>query len=72
MIKYYANLGGNSSVRAYEIFSSSINVQFSDGRWCKYSCTKAGRTHVEDMKTLAERGIGLCSYIQRNARFLYD
>ena len=68
----YSNLGGNSSVRAYEILPSAINVQFMDGRWYSYSYSKAGRMHVENMKTLANRGQGLCSYIQHNVKYLYD
>ena len=27
----YANLGGNSDVRAYEIFDDGIRVRFNDG-----------------------------------------
>ena len=72
MICIYKNLGGNSSVRAYEIMPTSIRVQFDGGKWYSYSYSKAGRMHVENMKTLAQRGIGLCSYIQRQAKYLYD
>lgn len=72
MINIYKNLGGNSSIRAYEITPTSINVQFNNGKWYSYSCSKAGRYHVETMKTLADKGIGLCSYIQRYAKYLYD
>lgn len=72
MINVYSNLGGNSSVRAYEILPTAIRVQFNDGRWYSYSYSKAGRNHVENMKRLANEGIGLCSYIQRQAKYLYD
>ena len=72
MITIYKNIGGNSGVRAYEITPTSIRVQFKEGKWYVYSYSKAGRFHVKNMKTLAERGIGLNSYIQRNARYLYD
>lgn len=72
MINVYSNLGGNSSVRAYEILPTAIRVQFKDGRWYSYSYAKAGRMHVENMKRLAGDGIGLCSYIQRQVKYLYD
>lgn len=72
MVYFYSNLGGNSSVKAYEILPSSIKVQFNDGRWYSYSYNKAGITHVENMKRLASNGVGLCSYIQRNVKYLYD
>lgn len=72
MITIYKNLGGNSGVRAYEIMPTSIRVQFKEGKWYVYSYSKAGFSHVENMKMLAERGIGLCSYIQRNVKYLYD
>ena len=72
MICIYKNLGGNSAVRAYEIMLTSIRVQFDGGKWYSYSYSKAGRTHVENMKALAIKGIGLCSYIQRQAKYLYD
>ena len=57
---------------AYEIRPFAIDVQFKDGRWYRYSYAKAGRLNVENMKDLAIRGIGLCSYIQRNVKYLYD
>ena len=72
MIEFYSNLGGNSSVRAYEIMPTAIRVQFYNGKWYTYSYSKAGRDHVEQMKLLACNGMGLCSYIQRNVKFLYD
>lgn len=64
----YANLGGDSSVTAYEIGSTYIRVQFKTGRLYTYSYASAGSGHVETMKSLARAGQGLCSYIQRNVR----
>lgn len=72
MVNRYSNLGGNSSVAAYEILPYAINIQFQDGRWYRYSYSKAGKSNVENMKALAQRGIGLCSYIQRYVKYLYD
>ena len=72
MINHYKNLGGNSSVIAYEILPNAIKVCFKGGKWYSYSYAKAGRPHVEYMKKIADRGFGLCSYIQRTVRNLYD
>ena len=72
MTEVYKNLGGNSSVRAYEILPTAIRVQFNNGSWYSYSYLKAGRMHVDQMKQLARNGVGLCSYIQRCAKYLYD
>lgn len=72
MVNVYNNLGGNSSITAYEILPSSIRVQFQGNKWYCYSYSKAGKTHVDNMKELAIEGQGLCSYIQHNVKFLYD
>lgn len=68
----YLNLNGNSSVRFYSIEPTRITVVFKDGRPYSYSYGRAGRDNVEQMKTLANRGAGLCSFIQRHVRTLYD
>lgn len=72
MINSYLNLGGNSSIIAYEILPNAIKVCFKGGKWYSYSYAKAGKSHVEHMKNLAHRGFGLCSYIRKIVRDLYD
>lgn len=59
-------------MKAYEILPTAIRVQFKDGKWYSYSYSSAGMAHVEQMKILAESGVGLNSYIQRKVRKLYD
>lgn len=72
-MKSYKNLGSNSNIRCYEIGFDYIDVEFyGTGRIYRYSYRSAGRIHVENMKILAEKGIGLNSYIMRNARKLYE
>lgn len=68
----YRNLGRDSGVVAYEIVSDSIRVKFDTGAVYSYSYRKAGSGHVEQMKALAQRGMGLNSYINRHVKFLYD
>ena len=69
---HYANLGGNSSVVGYEIEPTRIIVQFRGGKSYSYSYTSAGTNNVETMKGLAQRGFGLCSFINRNVRYDYE
>lgn len=69
----YRNLGGDSAVFSYAIGSDYIKVKFSGtSRAYTYSYRNAGRTHVENMKSLAQSGSGLNSYIKRYANNLYD
>jgi len=69
----YKNLSGNSGVAYYEIGSEYIKVRFNYSNTIyTYSYLKAGEQHVENMKSLAENGRGLSSYIARNVSTLYD
>lgn len=69
----YRNIGGDSGVSAYEIGTEYIKVKFSGtGRTYTYSYRKAGVHHVENMKTLAQNGDGLNSYINKHVKYLYD
>ena len=71
-MQFYNNLGGNSNVRAFSIGVDYIDVQFNGGSVYRYSYRSAGREKVEQMKRLAVQGIGLNSYIMRNARKDYE
>lgn len=62
----YLNLGGNSSIKFYEIGSDFIKIWFNNTSWYVYNYIKPGRLYVEHMKVLAKKGIGLCSYIMKN------
>ncbi len=69
----YRNLSGNSSVRYYYSYGSSIKIRFSGvGRWGGirsstyiYTYYSAGSSVIEYMKSLASRGKGLNSYVNR-------
>ena len=43
----YANRGGNSAVRMFEIGDRSIKVQFDDGRTYLYTVESAGPANIE-------------------------
>lgn len=68
----YANRSGNSPITYYQIDEDNITVWFKGGKSYTYSHRKAGRGHVEAMKSLARSGSGLSAYITRNVRFDYD
>jgi len=69
----YRNSTGKSGVYGYEIGNDYIRVQFSSVQTYRYSYNgKAGRSHVENMKTLARSGSGLNSYINTYVKFKYD
>jgi hypothetical protein len=68
-MNYYANRGGNSNVKGYEIGEDFITVYFKkSSKAYTYSYRSAGSTHVETMKSLAQSGQGLNSYIMLNVK----
>lgn len=67
----YANLGGDSGVTHYEIGDDSIIVEFRDGGMYLYTYASAGRSNIDQMKSLAQRGEGLNEFINRYVRKRY-
>jgi hypothetical protein len=61
----HLNLGGNSSITAYEIGNDFIKVEFEGTKIYTYTYASAGAHHIEQMKILASKGVGLGSYIQK-------
>jgi len=64
----YSNYGGDSGVSYYEYGADYINVKFSTGKIYTYSYSSANIHHIEKMKTLADQGRGLNSYIMKNVK----
>lgn len=62
----YANRSGHSGVVAYAASGAGLLVEFSGGSVYFYSLDVPGRRHVERMKSLADAGSGLSSYISRH------
>jgi hypothetical protein len=71
MMMRYANTGGDSGVFAYEIAMDSIAVEFTDGALYLYTYASTGEPDIEQMKSLAQRGRGLNSFISRFVRKRY-
>ena len=67
-MKPYRNLGGNSSIVAYDYDMAVICIQFTSGAVYKYPAEKVGVANFQKMKQLADAGQGLCSFIHRNER----
>lgn len=65
MIYKYTNKGGNSNVAFYSIKKDSITVEFNGGSMYLYNYTSTSISEIEYMKELAQKGIGLNSYIGR-------
>lgn len=64
----YGNLGGNSGIKAYELLPDGIKVQFADDSIYLYNFNSNGRRAIETMKALAQKGIGLTTYINQHIR----
>lgn len=58
----------NSGVLAYEIGEDRIKVKFLDGTIYLYTYQSAGAENIEQMKTLAEKGKGLTTFINQSVR----
>ena len=67
-MKTYDNLGGDSSVVAYDYNSQVIKVQFDDGWIYEYEASTIGAEAFQQMISLADSGRGLNRYINRYIR----
>jgi len=61
----YKNLSGISGIKAYELGDDYIIVAFHKESIYLYDYEKPGKQHVEKMKKLAEKGLGLNTYISQ-------
>ncbi len=73
-MKPYANRSGDSGVVAYETTLTSIKVKFRNHQriYVYSSKGRAGPRKVARMKTLAEAGEGLSTYISQHAHDDYE
>jgi len=67
----YKNLSGNSAIASYEIGDDEITIRFHDGEIYVYTHSSAGAKNIEQMKTLAQAGSGLNSFINAEVKYLY-
>lgn len=68
-MKDYSN--ENSGVGGYEFGPDYIITMFGN-KYYLYSEKITGPANIEQMKTLAEQGEGLSSFISRNVKFNYE
>lgn len=68
----YRNSGGDSGVSSYEIGTDRIIVTFSTNVSYEYTYRSAGTQHIENMKSLANQGYGLNSYINKYVKKGYS
>ncbi|MFM2368099.1 MAG: hypothetical protein RL619_395 [Bacteroidota bacterium] len=64
-MKKYKNLHGDSGILSYEYDDYSITIQFKTKIYI-YNISKIGSYHLQNMKSLADKGYGLNEYINRN------
>ncbi len=62
----YGNLGGTSGVAAFDIGPAHITVLFRCGKEYLYDYSSNGKTNVESMKSLAQSGKGLNTFMNKS------
>jgi hypothetical protein len=68
----YKNSSKKSGVVAYEAGKTFIRIKFKDAPFIyTYNYIKPGKTHVLQMRKLADEGNGLSTYISQNVRDNY-
>lgn len=72
----YKNLGEAhdkpSGIARYEILDEIIRVEFTSKAIYSYSLESVGRGKLDQMKRLARKGVGLNSFIMKEAYRLYS
>ena len=71
MQKYKA-LKHDTGVMAYETGKDSITIKFRDGSEYLYTNKSAGPAAIAEMKSLAQKGEGLTTYINQHVREHYE
>ena len=71
-MKKYLNLSGKSGVTEYEIGDDYVKVCFGGGVVYKYSVKSAGQSEVDELKSLAIKGLGLNTFINKYVKYLYE
>lgn len=71
VMQHYANRSGRSGVVAYEIGTDAITVKFMGGERYEYTVASAGAANIARMCELAEKGLGLSTFISQHARERY-
>jgi hypothetical protein len=67
----YRDISGRSGVAGFEFGTSSITIEFKDGRKYLYTDDVTGGENIRQMQQLARRGAGLATFINRFVRDRY-
>lgn len=59
---------GGKGILAYDIYPNAIDVKFQDESVYRYTAESVGWVHLNTMKTLARRGKGLNTHINKYIR----
>lgn len=70
-MQQYQNRSGNSGVVAFDTGPDFIQVQFVGGETYLYTYASTGADVVERMKTLAQQGLGLSTFISQTVKTAY-
>ena len=70
-LQRYNSEEGNSGVTYFEIGKEDIIVVFN-GTAYRYTYSRTGKSHVEQMKRLARKGKGLSTYISQKVKKKYE
>lgn len=71
-MKRYSNRSGRSGVVAYDIGDDHIDIRFRNSdEVYRYDRETPGSRHIDNMKLLAEAGLGLSTYISRYVKDRY-
>lgn len=68
----YRRLASNSGVKAYRLGEDFIEVIFNQGETYRYTYKSAGKDNVDEMKSLAKKGLGLSTFISRYVSDLWE
>ena len=64
-MKTYQNKSGGAGIKGYENLQDGIRIQYNDGSTYLYNYKVNGQKQIEEMKKLADQGIGLTTYLQK-------
>lgn len=67
-MKKYKNLSGKATVTFFEIAKDAVKVRFADNSVYLYSNQATGSANISKMKTLAEAGKGLSTFIDASVK----
>lgn len=64
----YKNLSGDSKVSRYVITKDTVTIRFADNSVYVYTNQSADPVNIAKMKTLAQAGKGLGTFIEANVK----